>query len=250
MQSENKKKLSIIIPTYNEKETIVDLLITLIPYLKNNLVPFEILVIDDSSDDGTIQLVKSFSKKNKTIKMFIRTKEKGMGSAIFFGFQQASGDILIPLMADGSENLQDILLLYTTMCEKDYDVLFTNRFISKTTTLDYPFIKFLCNRTLNSLAAFFYKTPYTDLTNAFKAYNKRMVPKLHITTSGFETLLELPLLCLIIGGTFGEIPVSWYQRKKGHSKLHLLAAGRQYFWVMMKYLPRRYKRVYTYGRNK
>jgi glycosyltransferase involved in cell wall biosynthesis len=240
IELKEKKQLTLIIPTYNEKENIQPLLSTLIPYLDTNVVPFEILVIDDSSMDGTREIVTDMAQHEKRIKLFTRTKEKGIGSAIFFGLQHAQGDILIPIMADSSESYADILELYTVMNEKDYDVLFTNRFRTSEKVVDYPFFKKLCNRSLNLLAALLYQYPYTDITNAFKAYNNRIIRKITITTPGFEALLEIPLLCLFKGRSFGEIPVSGYQRKRGHSKLNLLRDGFKYFSVLLKYLPRRY----------
>lgn len=229
--------LSLIVPTYNEVETIQHLLKTLPLFLYIQKIPFEIIIIDDNSPDKTAKIVKAYLN-DKRIKLFIRENKQGIGSAIIYGFHQASGDILIPLMADGADSYNDICILYKTMCEKNYDVLFTNRF--RNAGLDYPFFKRICNRCLNLFVAKLYNYPYTDLTNAFKAYHRRMLPFMRITTTGFETLLELPLLCLFAGTKYGEISVSWSERKKGISKLPLFKAGAQYLLIALKYLPDRY----------
>src|SRR3989338_3428254 len=235
----NKKKLSIIIPTYNEKDSIYDVLTLTIHFLDTSRVPLEILVIDDSSTDGTPAIVQELAIADSRIKLFSR-QERGMGSALFFGFQKATGNIIIPIMADGSDTVQDILMLYNKMCEKDYDLVFTNRFSSQETQSDYPFFKKICNRTLNRLVALLYHYPYTDITNAFKAYIKESIRNIAPTISGFAALLEMPLQCLLHGGTFTEVPVHWYERRSGTSKLRIFSVGFNYCWIMCKYLPTRY----------
>lgn len=235
-----KKKLSIIIPTFNEKDSIHDIITVTISFLDANNVPSEVLVIDDNSIDETPTIVQELVHADPRIKLFFRTTEKGMGSALFFGFQKATGDILIPVMADGSDTTKDILMLYKKMCEKDYDIIFTNRFSSQETQSDYPFLKKICNRTLNKLVALLYHYPYTDITNAFKAYSKKSIQNIAPTSFGFEALLEMPLQCLLQGGTFTEVPVHWYERRSGTSKLRLFSAGFRYCGIMCKYLPQRY----------
>ena len=136
-----EKKLSIIIPCFNEKDSIHGVITFTIPFFDTNGIPLEVLVIDDNSTDGTSTIVQELAAADARIKLFSRTKEKGMGSALFSGFQKATGDIIIPLMADGSDTVQDILMLYNTMNEKDYDIVFTNRFSSPEIQSDYPFFK-------------------------------------------------------------------------------------------------------------
>lgn len=239
---EHVKLLSLIIPTYNEEENIAFLLGEVSRYLDDKKIPFELIVVDDDSKDQTAALVSVCQKNNARIHLFVRKNEKGIGSALMYGFQHAAGDILIPLMADRCDALDDIDLLYVTMAKETYDVVFTNRFKKKQHTRDYPFFKKCCNRALNLLVAFLYRYPYTDLTNAFKAYRKDFVNPIHPTTDGFEMLLELPLICLLKKGSFYEIPVSWHERKKGASKLHLLTTGYKYLLVLLKYLPQRYRK--------
>ena len=102
------KGISVIIPTFNEKEHIPITLNELIVSLDKNNLDFEIIVVDDGSRDGTIEIVKSYSKKDSRIKLMIRNTKPGFGYSLIDGTKQASKELVVWVMGDASDDFDTI----------------------------------------------------------------------------------------------------------------------------------------------
>ena len=238
-----KMELSIIIPTYNEIDNIKKILPILNLILKRDKINYEIIVVDDNSHDGTWQHVKNVSKKNKKIKLLLRKDKIGITSAILDGFKAAKGDVLIPVMADMSDDPNDIIRLYRKMKEDNYDIVFTTRFGKGGRTYNYPKIKYFFNRFTNYLLMLLFGIKYLDSTNAFKAYNKNVVKNISLDSNGSEALIELTIKAYFNGTKFTEVPISWHNRKIGKTKFNMAKSIGRYLKMLIKIFISKYSNL-------
>ena len=159
-------KISVIIPVHNEEEIIEKTIKKTYEVLTRNKYDYEIIVVDDNSDDKTEKILNKLSKRNKRIRSFHKKYRNkgptGLGSAIKFGIKYCSGDIVVPLMGDLSDNPNDIPKLIKKIKE-GYDVVCGSRFIAGSKIIGYPKIKMLCNRFYNRLFAFLFFLDVEDI---------------------------------------------------------------------------------------
>ena len=213
-------KISIIIPVHNEEEIIEKTIKSVIKTMKKH--PYEIIVVDDNSNDSTGKILDSLCKKNRRIRVIHKTHLKsgptGLGSALKTGFNLATGEIIIPFMGDMSDNPNDIIK-FTKKIEDGYDVVCGSRFVSDSSLSDYPFIKLIVNRIYNNLFSLLFNLKINDISNAFKAYRKKIIKTVRPISDGFEITSEIVLKAHINGFKIGQIPVSWQEsRVKRKSK--------------------------------
>jgi hypothetical protein len=125
-------------------------------------------------------------------------------------------------MGDLSDDPEDIPKLVEKILE-GYDVVYGSRFVKGGKTEGYPISKKIANRVFNNLARLLFRVPHKDITNAFKAYHRRVIDEILDCTksSGFDITAELPLRAHMSGFKSVEVPVRWYARRRGEAKLKL-----------------------------
>ena len=145
--------LSIIIPVYNE---IKQLKVTIkkLPNLKKYFKNFEIVFVDDFSNDGTLDFLLKTSKRYKFINV-VRNKKKGLGSAIHQGILRCKKKYVCIQACDQSDDVNDLKKYYKILCENDLDAVFGSRFIRNSKVKNYPFIKLILNRIFNLFVSCF-----------------------------------------------------------------------------------------------
>ena len=137
-------------------------------------------------------------------------------------------------MADLSDSPDDIIKYYKKL-EEGYDCVFGSRFIKGSKVVDYPIIKLIINRIVNTFIQLIFKTKYNDLTNAFKAYKIEVIKDiLPLKAAHFNITIEISLSALIRNYKIATIPISWYGRTWGQSNLKLRAMGRRYLATLIK----------------
>lgn len=218
-------KISLIIPARNEEDNIIPLLDDLVTVLEkySETQDYEICVVDASSTDTTPQLVDEVSGSNPRIFAIHQTPRPGFGNAIKSGLSACTGDVIIPVMGDRSDDPEDILPMVKKI-QEGYDVVYGSRFIERGSLSGYPFQKMIANRALNNLARVLLGIPHTDVTNAFKAYRREVIDSIgveNLESAGFDLTLELPVKAYIEGFLSVEIPVHWYNREAGQASLRL-----------------------------
>jgi dolichol-phosphate mannosyltransferase len=234
MENHNKLKLSIIIPAHNEEENIRGTIIQIIPELEKAQIPYELLVVNDNSKDGTLGVLQELAKTHETIRVVNRTPPNGFGRAIRSGLMSFSGDVVMIVMADLSDDPADIVKYYRKI-EEGYDCVFGSRFLKTSIVKEYPAIKLLVNRIVNKLLQLLFLTGYNDLTNAFKAYRAEVIHSiLPLQASHFNITIEMSLSALIRGYKISQVPINWYGRKWGSSNLSLRSMGRRYLATLIK----------------
>jgi dolichol-phosphate mannosyltransferase len=229
-----KDLLSVVIPAYNEEENIQPTVLEIITTLSKNSIPHEIIVVNDNSKDKTPEVVKNLQKKYKSIKLVNRTPPGGFGRAIRTGLENFSGEFVVIVMADLSDDPLDIVNYYRKLKE-GYDCVYGSRFIKGSKVVDYPKLKLYINRIVNKAIQVLFWTEFNDLTNAFKAYRAEVIHSIQpLKASHFNITIELSLSALIRNYKIASIPINWYGRKWGQSNLKLRAMGRRYLATLIK----------------
>lgn len=227
-------KLSIVIPAYNEEESISETLYNIEDALTKIKIDHEILVINDNSKDNTLQVLIELSKVIPSLKFITNEGPNGFGYAIRKGLENFSGDCVAVMMADLSDSPYDLIKYYTTMIEGDYDCVFGSRFIKGGKLIDYPWLKKVVNRLANFIIRIVMGIRYNDTTNAFKLYKREVIEGIKpFLSPHFNLTIELPLKAIIRGYSYSIIPNSWTNRKYGVSKLNLKEMGSRYFFILM-----------------
>ena len=140
--------LSIIVPVRNESDNLKDIL----DYFTKNLfnINYEVLIINDFSTDNTLKDAKILFAENKNFKVY-NTQIKGLGGAINLGIQEAKGINIAIMMADQSDDINDLIKYNELMNLEDYDAILGSRFLKESKVTNYPFQKLILNRLFNFL---------------------------------------------------------------------------------------------------
>lgn len=213
--------IAVILPTYCEAENIESLMHQ-IEELKLDL---SITVIDDSSPDGTSDVVNRLRKKYRDIRLISRPEKLGLGTAITTGFQsvlesEKSLEYIITMDADYSHNPQDIPKL-VDVARRGYGLVIGSRYLREGKVIGSHFGRRLISRLANTLASVVVGKRMHDCTSGFRCYSKRYVenvlPNLHSQT--YEIQIETLKQARINGFPIREVPITFVDRKRGKSKL-------------------------------
>jgi dolichol-phosphate mannosyltransferase len=227
-------KLSVVIPAYNEEESITETIDSITSCLSKTQIEYEILVVNDNSKDNTEAVLKQLSNKYSSLNYVTNPGPNGFGYAIRYGLERFNGDCVAIMMADLSDSPQDLITFYNTMLEQNVDCVFGSRWSKGGKVIDYPFIKKIVNRIANRIVRFVMNIKYNDTTNAFKLYKRGVIEGVKpILAPHFNLTIELPLKAIIRGYSYAVVPNSWTNRKYGVSKLKINEMGSRYFFILM-----------------
>ena len=227
-------KLSLIIPAHNEEANIGKCLEELRTTVgAKHQIPYEIICVNDNSDDATESEVRKAQQIDANIRLVTRRPPAGFGRAVRAGLDFVTGDVVIIYMADLSDDPEDAVAYYGKIME-GYDCVFGSRFRKGSHVEHYPPIKRFMNRIANRLIKLLFWTRFNDLTNAFKAYRTGVIRACGpYRASHFNITIEMSISALIRRYNIAEIPINWYGRQWGSSKLKLREMGRKYFCTLL-----------------
>ena len=210
-------KLSVVIPARNEVDAIVDTIDSTVERSRASEIDYEILVIDDSSTDGTTAAVQGLAESNDRVRCYRSHYSQGFGLAVQAGLERFEGDAVAVMMADGSDEPGD-LVRYHRVLEDGYDCAFGSRFVHGAEVTGYPRFKLVLNRIVNWGVRLLFRHEYNDTTNAFKAYRRNVIETIQpLLSNHFNLTVELPLKAVVRGHSYGIIPVAWRGRAAGTS---------------------------------
>jgi dolichol-phosphate mannosyltransferase len=211
--------LSVLIPAHNEEGHIEQTIVALQNSLDREAINYEILIVNDNSTDATEQILADLSSKR--LRYINNKPPHGFGYAIRLGLATFRGECVAIIMADGSDDPEDLVKFYRSF-QSGYDCVFGTRFSRKSKIVDYPWFKLTLNRIGNQLIRLLFLTRYNDTTNAFKLYGRHVIAGLQpLLAYGFNLTVELPLKAIIRGYSFTILPNNWYNRKEGQTKFFL-----------------------------
>jgi len=227
-------KLSVVIPAYNEQDSIPETLRSLYTTLKKYDIPHEIWVTNDNSKDQTLSVLEELSKEIPTLAYETNKGPNGFGYAVRYGLERFSGDCVAVFMADMSDDPEDLVQYYKTMISTDVDAVYGSRWVKGGKVIDYPLLKKFINRIANFIIKSMMGIKYNDTTNAFKLYKRETIEGLKpFLSPHFNLTVELPLKAIVRGYTYTVVPNSWTNRKYGESKLKIKEMGSRYFFILM-----------------
>ena len=223
--------LSIIVPVRNETDVLEDIF----TYFSRNItnLNYEVLIINDFSKDDTLSKVKSLINKYKHFKVF-NNEKKGLGGAINLGIKKASGTYVTIMMADQSDDINDLIQYDKLMKEENYDAILGSRFLNSSKVTNYPLQKLILNRIFNFFVSLIFWNKYNDYTNAFKIYKKSvLVDILPLVSESFNIFLEIPLKVISRNYNYKIVPINWMGRKKGISKFKIKELRAKYLFTLI-----------------
>ena len=225
--------LSIIIPIYNEVEQLSYNIKKLQTLQKKNY-NYELIFIDDFSNDGSYKKLIKFKKRYSKIKIYKNFK-KGLGSAIKLGIEKSKNKYVCIFMCDLSDDVKDINKYYKIIKNnQNLDAVLGTRFAKNSKVKNYPYLKLLLNRVANNIIRILFLSKYNDFTNAFKIYKRTTLLKLFpIVSENFNVFLELPLKIITRKLNYKIISINWYGRKIGESKFKIKEVGSKYVFTML-----------------
>jgi dolichol-phosphate mannosyltransferase len=226
-------KLSVVIPAHDEAESIAPTVEAIVAVLAREEIDFEVIVIDDASRDRTRAMVEAISERDPRVRCLRSHHPAGFGYAVRSGLERFEGDAVAIVMADGSDDPEDIVA-YQRLLEQGYDCAFGSRFMPGSVVRDYPRFKLLVNRVVNWGIAVLFRHGYNDTTNAFKAYRREVIEHVQpLLSAHFNLTVEIPLKAIVRGYSYGVVPISWTNREAGTSKLALNEMGSRYLFIAM-----------------
>jgi len=234
-------KLSVVIPAYNEEESLPATVEAVVEALTRRGVDHEVLVVNDNSRDGTERVLEALARRLPTLRHSTNTGPNGFGYAVRHGLERFSGDCVAVMMADLSDSPEDLLRFYDALVAGGYDCVFGSRFIRGGRVVDYPLLKRVINRIANLIIRLSMNIDYNDTTNAFKMYRRSTIEGLKpFLSPHFNLTIELPLKAIIRGYSYVVLPNAWHNRKYGASKLAIREMGTRYFFILCYCLIEKY----------
>jgi len=217
MKEDNE--FDILIPVFNENETIIKTLKNIISVVKYN---YNIFICYDYDEDPTLKIIKENFDNNQKI-IFIKNSSKGFNSALISGFKRSKAKAVLFYMADDHINHNTINLCYEKFKE-GYQVICPSRFVKGGKMIGNPILKSLLTRLASFFLFYFTSFPIKDSTNSFRLFPRNLLDKIKIESDkGFTLSLELTAKAHRLKYKIIEIPVVWIEREKGKSRFKLFS---------------------------
>ena len=213
-------KYLVVIPTYNEAKTITR---TINEVLSIN-ADLSILVVDDSSPDGTRAIVQEGFGSEPRVNLLVRNSKQGLGVAYLDGFNWAFSrgfDFIIEMDADGSHRAEDLVKLLSSSLETD--LVIGSRWIAGGEVLNWPVIRVLISKVGNRYAKLMLGTNISDMTSGFRVFRAEFLKNLvsePVSSHGYSFQVELAYRASKLGRVV-EVPISFVERVDGKSKMTL-----------------------------
>ena len=214
------KKL-VIIPTYNEKENIRDIIAAVFALPGE----FHVLVIDDNSPDGTAAIVKELQQQSGRLHMIERSGKLGLGTAYLTGFRWALGngfDYVFEMDADFSHNPQDLLRLYAACSQQGADLAVGSRYCNGVSVIDWPISRIIMSYFASGYVRTVLSMRVYDTTAGFVCYSRKVLETIDLDAvkmKGYGFQIEMKYTAWKLGFNLKEVPIVFTNRQKGTSKM-------------------------------
>lgn len=226
----------VIIPTYNEKENIENIIRAVFALPKS----FHILIIDDGSPDGTASIVRGLMQEEFADRLFMveRQGKLGLGTAYICGFKWAlehGYDFIFEMDADFSHNPEDLPRLYQACADEGFDVAVGSRYVSGVNVVNWPMGRVLMSYYASRYVQFVTGIPVRDTTAGFKCYRRRVLETVDLDAirfKGYAFQIEMKFTAYKLGFKIKEVPVIFVNRREGTSKMSGGIFGEALFGVM------------------
>ena len=226
-------KLSIIIPAYNEEDSLQRTVSILFDHFSQTVEGFEILVVNNNSSDDTEAIARELSERFAHVRYVNTDAEPGYGVAVRTGLTHFRGDVAVISMADGSERPEDVERLYRAV-ESGAACGFGTRFTMGGKAVGYPKFKLFVNHLGNRLISFLTGFDYDDYTNGFKAYRRDVIEVMGpLEGTDFELTIEMSVKAVMSGAHIAIEPNYWVDREFGQSKFDVVCQSWRYLKALV-----------------
>ncbi|MFI5287263.1 MAG: glycosyltransferase family 2 protein [Candidatus Dormibacteria bacterium] len=215
-----KPRVSVVIPAYNEGAEVVAFLDRIFEAIT---LPAEVLVVYDTAEDTTVPFLEEYAKREPRLRPVHNTFGRGPANALRFGISQATADVVVVTMADGSDDPMQIDQL-TRLVERGVVVACASRYMRGGQQVGGPWIKGRISRMAGVSLNLIARVGTHDATNSFKAYSRAFVERVGIDSdAGFELGIELVAKARRLGLPVAELPTIWLDRADGTSNFKVKA---------------------------
>jgi dolichol-phosphate mannosyltransferase len=211
----------VIIPTYKERENIE----AIVKSISQLSIPFDILIIDDNSPDGTAAIVKDLQNEKSNLHLIERPGKLGLGTAYITGFKWAlekGYKLIYEMDADFSHDPDDLIKLYQACTENGADLAIGSRYISGVNVVNWPLSRVLMSYIASIYVRFITGMKIMDTTAGFKCYKREVLEKIRlekIKSVGYGFQIEMKFKTWKLGYKIMEVPIIFTDRKLGASKM-------------------------------
>jgi glycosyltransferase involved in cell wall biosynthesis len=222
-------KLSVIIPIYNEVESIQEI----VRRVKKTNLAWEIILVDDASKDGTRELLKGMDGKDN-VRVILHEKNQGKGAAVRTGFDAARGDVLLIQDADLEYDPRDYPLLLKPLDEGIADVVYGSRFLGGPRRV-VMFWHMVANQLLTFMTNVLYNTILSDMETGYKVFRRRVIEGMPLRAKRFDFEPEFTAKVLKRKYRIFEVPITFNPRDYSEGKKIGLKDAFEAVWTLLKY---------------
>jgi glycosyltransferase involved in cell wall biosynthesis len=215
----NEMLLSVVIPIFNEEPTIVDVIGRLKATMQKIGLKHEIIVVDDCSEDRSLEISKS-----QNVKVYSLKKHMGKGYALRVGFAKAKGEIIATIDSDGSHRPEELPLLLTPILQDQADFVIGSRFLHEKPASARK-LNAIGVRLFNVLIKIFTRAEVSDSQSGYRAMKTEILKNLRLRSSEYEIESEMLVKTAQRGFRVKEVPISFEQRTYGTSRLDPVVDG-------------------------
>lgn len=227
------KKISIVIPVYNEEEFVTT---TIQRVLDSDTASLEkeLVVVDDGSKDRTIAVIEEKFSQNPHVRLFKQTVNMGKGAALRRGFTEASGDVILIQDADLEYDPSDYLALLKPILDDKADVVYGSRFLGGPHRVLY-YWHFLGNQFLTNLSNMFTNLNLSDMETGYKVFKAEVIKNLPLRSNRFGFEPEVTAKVARRNWRMFETPISYYGRSYAEGKKIGWKDGFQAIYCILRY---------------
>lgn len=228
------KKLSILIPVYNETKTVIQVL-EMVSQADSAGLEKELIVVDDGSIDGTRDILRNLDAEKYSAKVYFHEKNQGKGAALRTAQQYATGDLIIIQDADLEYSPKEYPELLKPILEGHADVVYGSRLAGGKPTRAFKFTHLVGNKFLSFLTNLLYDCTLTDMETCYKVFKADVFKKITIKSNRFEFEPEITAKVLKQGVRIYELPISYFGRDYSEGKKITWKDGFGAIWALVRF---------------
>ena len=225
------RKLSVVVPVYNERNTLVEIVRRMRAVELPDSIEREIIVVDDGSDDGTRDVLRQLG--DSTVRVVMHAHNRGKGAAVRTGFEHATGDYVLVQDADLEYDPEDWPRLLAPVLSGKARVVYGSRFTGERRNM--LFLHWVGNRFLSLVTNVLYNTTLSDMETCYKLVDRALLDELELHADRFDIEPEITAKILKRKVRIYEVPISYTGREVDEGKKITWTDGFAALWTLVKY---------------